>query len=263
MDLLTFIGFALGLSLLGFGASEAGSLKVFLNAHGLAIVVGGTVAMTLVNSSGKSLWSCFRAFVLVFFPKNMTPVAKVIATLRQCAERTKTEGIVALQDTDKRMIDGFLSRAANVAIMSGDAEFTRSVLDEDVLQMRLRHSAAQNVFRTAGVMSPMIGLLGTLIGIVNVLQQISDPAKVGPAMATALSTAFYGILIAAFFAVPVAGKLRERSNDEALLKQLVIEGIIGILKNEPPYLLELRLRSFARTKGVPAGMPTPMTRKVA
>jgi chemotaxis protein MotA len=109
-----------------------------------------------------------------------------------------------------------------------------------------------------GMVSPMIGLLGTLIGIVSVLQQITDPTKVGPAMATALSTAFYGILISSFFAIPVAGKLRERSNHELVVRALIVEGVIGILKKEPPYLLELRLRSFAQVKGASvAGAPLP------
>jgi chemotaxis protein MotA len=263
MDPLSFIGFALGFGLLYFGASEGGGLKVFINSHGICIVVGGTLAMTLVNSSARNLWMAFRGFFRLFFPQRITPPGQVIVMLRQLSDRSRSEGMVALQDADRRAAVGFLARAANVALMSGDPEFVRVVLDEDILQMKLRHQVVGGIFRTMGVISPMIGLLGTLIGIVNVLQHITDPTKVGPSMATALSTAFYGILISSFFAIPVAGKLRERSNDELLVRSLIVEGIVGILKKEPSYLLELRLRSFARQQGIPvAGAPIPEAARI-
>jgi chemotaxis protein MotA len=260
MDFITIFGFALGIGLLFYGANQGGGLGVFLNAHGLAIVVGGTFAMTLVNSSTQGLWSTMRACVRLFFPVSQPSPEDVIKELGRCAESARTEGIMSLQNVNRALAGNYLGRSTSIAMTSGDPEFTRSVLEEEIMQMRIRHQTVIGILRTTGVVSPMVGLLGTLIGIVSVLQQITDPTKVGPAMATALSTAFYGILIAAFFAVPVAGKLKERSNNEILIKQLVVEGLVGILKKEPPYLLDLRLRSFARQKGLPT-MSAPLEAK--
>ena len=182
MDFTTIFGFLLGFGLIYFGVAEGGGIKVFLNLHGLSIVVGGTLAMTIVNSSAASLWSTAQACVRLFFPRSQTSAPKAIAALRQLADQAKANGIMALQGAGNRLSSEFLKRAVHVATTSGDAEFTRSVLEEDIMQMRMRHHATQSVLRTAGVLSPMLGLLGTLIGIVHVLQQISDPSKVGLAM---------------------------------------------------------------------------------
>jgi chemotaxis protein MotA len=263
MDLMTIVGFIAGFGLLYYGANQGVGLSTFLNMHGLAIVIGGTAAMTLVNSSAHLLINAFRACVRLFFPVRQEKISRVIAMVRGLAEQSRENGVLALQNLDKRFAGGFLERVANVAVMSGEPEFVRMVLEEDILQTRLRHQAVIGALRTVGVISPMVGLLGTLIGIVSVLQQITDPTKVGPAMATALSTAFYGILLSAFFAVPVAGKLRERSNQETLVKQILLEGIIGILKKEPAYLLEIRLRSFAQERGLPAMSAPPMRGQAA
>jgi chemotaxis protein MotA len=258
MDLMTIIGYILGMGLLAYGASEGGGLQTFINVHGIVIVVGGTLAMMLVNSTGATLKSIPSALLKLLFPTRQVDVERLIAAFRSMADKAKVEGIGAMQASQTGITDAFMDRAINVSVITGDAEATREILEEEVRQIKLRHTNVENVFRTAGVLSPMIGLLGTLLGIVQVLQQITDPEKIGPSMAIALSTAFYGIFIASFIAVPIAGKLRERSNEERLRKLIIMEGVIGILKNESPYILELRLRSFAhlKTPGLPAEPPS-------
>ncbi len=250
MDLGTIIGLALGVGIILFGTREGGGVGVFLNAHGIIIVVGGTFAAMLINSTISTIGNTIRALLGLVFSRRPPSLRATIDLVRKLAEINRSDGLLALEGPGENFGDGFLERSVNMAITSGgNADFVRDVMEQEILQIRQRHLRVTDLLRSLAMISPMFGLVGTLIGIVHVLQQITDPEKVGPAMAVALSTAFYGILLSALVGTPLANKLRERSQDETVLKQIILEGMMGICRGEQPSLLEIRLRAFASRKG--------------
>ena len=136
------------------------------------------------------------------------------------------------------------SRAATAALEYNDSNFVRQVLEQEINQNVDDMNEVTNVYRTMGIMSPMFGLLGTLIGIVEVLKDLANPESVGPAMAVAITSAFYGILFANVVCVPIAGKMRAKVWMEVRMKSMILEGILEIMKGSVPLVVERRLQSF-------------------
>jgi chemotaxis protein MotA len=156
----------------------------------------------------------------------------------------QANGLGALRNVDPRAAGGFLTEASTTALEYNNADFVRRVLETDVNNKVDRTNEVINVIRTAGVVSPMFGLIGTLLGIIGVLGQISDMNKVGGAMAIAITSAFYGIAFANLICIPVAGKLRMRLWEEIKMRAMVIEAIVGMMQGTVPLVLERRLMSF-------------------
>jgi chemotaxis protein MotA len=131
-----------------------------------------------------------------------------------------------------------------VAVEYNDPELVKSILEGEINTSFDRHNEVINVFRTAAILAPMFGLLGTLIGIVSVLKQISNPETVGGAMAVAMTTAFYGISLANMFCVPVAGKLRIRNLEELRAKSMVADGVVMMMRGTIPLVIERKLQAY-------------------
>jgi len=249
MDFSTIIGFFGALAVLGFGIHETGVSQIFLNAHGLVIVLGGSFAAMLINTPTRMLLGAIRAFLKLFLSTKVPPLDDAITEIVKLAEKARSEGgLLTLQDEGKEMAGGFLNRALNVAISTGEANEARRIMEEEIRQIRTRDLDNQNVWRTWGLLAPMFGLLGTLLGIITVLKTMSEPTKVGPAMAVAITSAFYGITLANLLCVPTAGKLRIRMNEEVLLYLVLVEGVLDILDSKPPYLVEMHLNAYAHER---------------
>lgn len=258
MDFASILGVLTGIGVFYYGMSESHSLTVFLNWHGILLVFGGTLSAVLINASFSVLFQALRAAITIFLPKRNPAVEKAVPLMVNLAERARRDGMASIQDEGQNFGDGFLSKTLDVALGSGDERFVRKVLEDTVNNIRQRHREIANIFRTMAVLAPMFGLLGTLMGIVQVLQNITEPQTIGAAMAVALSSAFYGILFANLICVPIAGKLRMRSLDECLLKEVIVEGIIEIIfTNRIPMLIEQHLISYVRAKEQAAAMKAP------
>ena len=249
MDLMTIIGMLGAVALLLTGIGGGAGLKAFINAHGILIVVGGTFFATMVNSSYKEIRdSLSAAFSLLLKPKHIPP-EDVIPSLTRIATQARQKGALSIQDEGRDIgDDGFLSHAIEVCLSTNDEPTARVTLEREINHIRVRHREVGNIFRTAGLLSPMFGLLGTLIGIISVLRNISEPESVGPAMAIAISSAFYGILLANLVFVPGAGKLRTRSIEELLSKEMMMEGLLdAVFSDRIPVVIEMRLLSYLKT----------------
>ena len=169
---------------------------------------------------------------------------KLIPVLVGLAEQTRLRGFSALKEADPKLAGGFLNRAATAALEYNDTNFVRQVLEQEINQNADDMNEVTNVYRTMGVMSPMFGLLGTLIGIVEVLKDLANPESVRPAMAVAITSAFYGILFANVVCVPISGKMRAKVWLEVRMKSMILEGILEIMKGSVPLVVERRLQSF-------------------
>lgn len=241
MDFATILGILSGMALIFGAILSRGGLDVFINLPSLMIVLGGTLAATLITFPMSEVILAFRAAKQVFSEKRMNgnDVVKVIITLAHLSRR---QGLVALSKV--RTSNPVLKKALMLIADGAPEVLIRQTLRIEIEAMHLRHMIAQDVFRKMGAYAPAFGMLGTLIGLVQMLGNIESPETLGPAMAVALITTFYGSLLASLIFLPVAGKLKSRTNMEMLNLEIIFEGAVSILENNNPLLIYEKLSSF-------------------
>jgi len=244
MDITTLIGYGAIAGMVVIGAITGSLPAVFLNWHGLGIVIGGTFCAILVNTPLPLLWETISSLRLIWRDQRYPPKRQIVATMIALSEQMHARGVSVFQEADSRAVGGYLGYATKTALEYNDPALVDEVLNNEIDQAYDRQNEIINVFRTMGVLAPMFGLLGTLIGIVQVLRQISDPSRVGEAMAIAITTAFYGISLANAFCLPIAGKLRLRYLDEMQAKRMVADGVVMMLKRVIPSVVERKLKSY-------------------
>lgn len=247
MNISVWLGAGVGGALLFYGGLGSGGGGL-INSHGLLVVLGGTVTALLVATPLRILLDGIKAGLGLFLPDRFpSPEAASAELVRLARVAAEGGGLLALQGESPAFADGFLARCVTVAIASGETSESRKVLEEDIRQRRIRRNEDANVYRTAGLLAPMFGIMGTLVGMIQVLSKLSDPTKVGPAMALALSSAFIGIATANALCIPIAGQLRLWAMRETLVYTIILEGILQIALGKPPAVVELRLAGFLET----------------
>ena len=250
MDLSTLIGMILciGLCIFGmvFGQSDvAKALMSFLHAPSFIITVGGSMAATLTMSASigdyiKGLKSF--GIALKNFDYDETAKIRQIIELSNVARK---EGLLALEEAANTSIDDEFMKKGILLIVDGtDPEFVRSILETELECVETRHKSVISFWENFASMGPAWGMIGTLIGLILMLQDLSDVKSVGPAMAVALITTFYGSLIANWICTPIATKLKEKNSAEVMIKKMVVEGLLSIQAGENPRVIEEKLKSF-------------------
>lgn len=211
----------------------------------MLLVLGGTIAATLINIPFRMLPSILKAFTKLFFEPKLESTQKIIKRLVQYSEHAMTHGIESLLDVETFQTESIFIKKGMIMLCDGRSEkFIKEVLESHIKETISRHKMIIDTFITMGTFSPTFGLIGTVIGIIQVLKYVDDPTSVGSSMAIALLSTFYGIALANFIFIPLAGKLRFRSNFESKHKQLVIEGILCIHQGMLPIMLEQRLKAY-------------------
>jgi len=244
MDITTILGVAgaVVLVLAGFAGGQISASLI--NMHGVIVVIGGTVVATLINTPRKFIIRSVLELGGIFSENDEASPEKLIPVLVNLAEQSRMRGLTALKEADTRVAKGFLNRAATAALEYNNHEFVRQVLEQEINQSVDDMNEVANVYRTMGVMAPMFGLLGTLIGIIEVLKDLGNPESVGPAMAIAITSAFYGIFLSNMVCGPIAGKMRAKVWMEVRMKSMIMEGVLEIMKGSVPLLVERRLQSY-------------------
>jgi len=251
MDIATIVGIlsAAGLVL---GAIFMGSgLKIFINIPSLCIVMGGTIGVTLIAYPLKDFLSVIKVVQKALFTKNIS-ATELISKFTDFAKITRKEGILALESEIKEVKDEFLKKGVQLSIDGFEPQQIQNILDTEIDFVRDRHKLGADIFTTMGTFAPAMGMIGTLIGLVQMLQSMDDPSTIGPAMAVALLTTFYGSLMANICFMPIAGKLKTRSKEEMLTREMTIQGIISLSNGDNPRILEQKLLAFlppAKEKG--------------
>ncbi|MFO7653894.1 MAG: motility protein A [Candidatus Krumholzibacteriia bacterium] len=243
MDIATLVGLVLAFALVVWGIILGGSLNQFVDAPSLAIVMGGTIATILINfpiAKVLGLMQVLKKTVLF----HVDDPDSIIAKLVSYAERARREGMLALEEQSEDEPDEFLRKGLRLAVDGTDPQLLEKILETDLGQIEARHKEGKSILECGGTFAPAFGMIGTLIGLVNMLSALEDPTSIGAGMATALITTFYGALLANAFFLPLAGKLELRSNEELLLKEMVIEGIMAIQSGDSPRIVEEKLKSF-------------------
>lgn len=244
MDISTILGLiSLVVFLVGGVATKQIPLFLF-NMHAIFVVMGGMSVAMLINTPMKHLLKAVSGFFLIFNEGDTVTPQKMIPVLVNLAEQCRMRGLAAFKEADPKVGNGFLLRAASAALEYSDHNFVKQVMEQEINQGADEFNEVINVYRTMGILAPMFGLLGTLIGIVGVLKDLANPESVGPAMAVAITSAFYGIFFANVFCVPVAGKLRSRLWMEVRVKAMILDGVLEIMKGSLPLVVERRLQSY-------------------
>ena len=242
MDMLTLVGLVAGVLIVVMAMLANASLLTFLNLPGLAIVLGGTFAVTLIKFRLPSVMSAFRLAISAAFTDRVARPAELVREVGALAQVVRKEGILGLENhqTD----DEFLRKAINLCVDGHSPELVEEALAQETQQTSERYEVAERVFRGIGESAPAIGMLGTLVGLVQMLNTLDDPSTIGPAMAIALLTTLYGAFIAQLVALPLADKLQLKAEDETRNQMLIITSMKNIMRGENPRVMTELLSSF-------------------
>ncbi len=241
MDIATLVGFLLAYIIIGAAIALGGPFNIFVNAPSMLVVIGGTFAVTLMRITLGNFLGSFKIALKGFFYKLDTP-QNLIDESVELANIARKEGILALEG--REISNGFLERGITLCIDGHAPDVVKNLLAKDINRSIERHTLGADMFKAMATYAPAMGMIGTLIGLVQMLSNMSDPAAIGPAMAVALLTTLYGAIIANAFASPLAEKLILISGYEKLNKDLILESISGIQEGTNPRVLKQLLNAY-------------------
>ncbi len=244
MDVATVIGIISGISFILTSMVLGGAgLSIYIHIPSMMITVGGTVAATLINYPFHEIRGVMSTVRNAFAFELDTP-ATMIETIVSYATKARREGILTLETELETAKDHFLIRGVRLAIDGTAPELIRDILTTELSYVESRHSLGQGIFTMMGTYAPAFGMIGTLIGLISMLRTLQDPSMIGQGMATALITTFYGAIMSNLIFLPIAGKLKSRTQSEILIKEVIIEGILSIQSGDNPRIVEQKLKAF-------------------
>lgn len=247
MDIATLMGIIVAFGLVISSILVGGPGAWFINYPSIMIVLGGTTGATLIAYPLSEVLSVFGVVRNVFLHHTQS-AGKLVPVIVDFAKKARQEGILSFESQLKDMEDPFLAKGMQLAIDGMESNSIEDVLSTEIAYLEERHRLGAEIFSTMGTFAPAVGMLGTIIGLVQMLMQMEDPSSIGAPMAVALLTTFYGTLLANLLFLPIAGKLKTRSKQEILLKNLVIEGIISIQSGDNHRIVEQKLKAFLSPK---------------
>jgi chemotaxis protein MotA len=247
LDIATLIGILVSFGLVIVSILAGGDGSWFVNAPSLMIVGGGTMGATLLAYPLADVLGVFRVVKNVFMHKSQV-VGELIPLISDFAKKARQEGILSFESQLDQIEDPFLVQGIQMAIDGMESSAIEDVMTTEIIYLEERHRLGSEIFSTMGTFAPAVGMLGTIIGLVQMLMQMADPSQIGAPMAVALLTTFYGTLLANLVFLPIAGKLKTRSKQEILVKQLVLEGVISIQSGDNYRVVEQKLKAFIAPK---------------
>jgi chemotaxis protein MotA len=244
MDIATIVGLILGSVLVVFGMASGGSgLGMFLDVPSIAIVVGGGTAATMVCFPMPQVIGALKVVKTAFAPQALD-TNNIVGTIVSFAEKARREGLLTLEEDAAALNNEFLQKAIQLVVDGTDPELVRDILEIELTFLEDRHKLGKDFFVQLGTYLPAFGMIGTLIGLIAMLSNLDDPSSIGAGMAVALLTTFYGALLANFIALPIAKKLSVRSQEEVLMRQVIVEGVLAIQNGENPRIVHEKLKAF-------------------
>jgi len=248
MDLATILGL-----ILGFGALiisvllEGGELGSLIHIAAMILVFGGTIGATMVCFSLKEILSMAAIVKHAFFAKNID-FSAVVSSLVSLTEKARRQSILSLEDEVRQLEHPFLRKGLMLAIDGTDPELIREVLETEVAYIEERHKKGESIFSTMGGFAPTLGIIGTVMGLIHMLENLDDPEGMGPAIASAFIATLYGVASANLIFLPIGNKLKAKSKEEILLYEIMIQGILSIQAGENPRIVEEKLKAFLKPK---------------
>lgn len=245
MDIATVIGLVSGTILVLVAIMLGGSLTLFIDIPSILIVGGGTIATTFIRFSMQDVFNSVKVAMKAFTYK-LDPPEQIVKQMVGYAQIAKKEGLIALEN--EKPADDFTAKALRYLADGYDEGLIEDMLDKDIRLTVERHITGQGVFKGMASSAPAFGMIGTLIGLVQMLSSMADPSSIGPAMAVALLTTLYGALIANLVCIPIADKLAMRSAQEQYTKKIVREAAVYMCQGIAPSVLEESLKIYLSPK---------------
>lgn len=255
MDIMSFLGWFLMIALILFGIVfdkdgmatgeflKFANLENFWDASSLAVTLGGVVTAMMVSVPLKSFAKIPRHLKIIFMPKKYNPQA-YIDEIVDLAEEARSNGLLSLEAKLEETKDEFLKNGMMLVVDAVDAEKVKAILQNELDYLDERHAQDRAFYDKAAGYGPAFGMVGTLMGLINMLKQLDDPNAIAPAMALALVTTFYGSILANGIFTPISSKLKIRHEEEYLCKMIVMEGIEGIQAGDAPRFLREKLEQL-------------------
>ncbi len=246
MDLTTIIGLSGGIILVVmsvFQRGGAGGLMGFIDLPSALITFGGTFAALMVTYPLKQVLKAFKIVKKVFTEEQEDP-QKYIDTIRALIVKASKKGVLSLQNDIKSMDNEFLKSGVKMVVDGQSYELIKEELETELAFTRERHKVGQEIFVTLGTYSPAFGMIGTIMGLILMLADLRDQAQIASGMAVALLTTFYGALVAYLLFLPIAGKLKRRSEDEIFIKKVILRGVLSLQAGEIPSIAVSKLRAY-------------------
>ncbi|MGD8882746.1 MAG: motility protein A [Desulfobacterales bacterium] len=247
MDITTLVGILVAFGLVIISILMGGDGTWFINYPSIMIVLGGTMGATLLSYPLSEVLGVFKVAKNVFLHRSQI-AGEFIPLMSGFAKKARQEGILSFESQLKDIRDPFLARGIQMAIDGMESSSIEEVMSIEIQYLEERHRLGSEIFTTMGTYSPAVGMLGTIIGLVQMLMQMEDPSQIGAPMAVALLTTFYGTMLANLLFLPVAGKLKTRSKQEVLVKQMILEGVIAIQSGDNHRIVEQKLKAFIAPK---------------
>lgn len=241
MDLATLLGLATAWGLIIATIVLGAAAGTFVNVPSLMIVIGGTFAVVLMRFTLGQFIGSIKTAMKAFLHKSESP-EEIIERVVELASIARKEGLLALERQE--ISNPLLAKGVTMLVDGHEPNVVRKALLTELNETLNRHSIGQQIFKAIGDAAPAMGMIGTLVGLVQMLSNMSDPKSIGPAMAVALLTTLYGAMLANMFALPIADKLSLRSNEEQMTKNIIIESVLGIQDGQNPKILGEILKNF-------------------
>lgn len=245
MDIATLVGMLGALGLVVAAMVMGGDVMIFVNPPSLLIVVGGTLFAVLSKFTLGQYLGIGKVAGKAFMFKSIPP-EEIIAETVEMADAARKGGLLSLED--KQVSSDFMQRGIQLLVDGHDPDVVRALLKKEMQQTTDRHASSINLFKAMGDVAPAMGMIGTLVGLVQMLSNMSDPKSIGPAMAVALLTTLYGAIIATVIALPMADKLSVRKDEEELNQSLIIDGLLAIQAGQNPRVIEQMLKNYLPEK---------------
>jgi chemotaxis protein MotA len=241
VDIATLVGLLGGFGIVIAAMASGGDVGVFVNTPSMLIVLGGSIFVVLMKFTLGQFLGIGKVLGKAFMFKSVK-IEDIIAETVDMADAARKGGLLSLED--KKASVEFMNRGVQLLVDGHDPDVVKALLNKEKSLTTDRHSAAINLFSAVGDVGPAMGMIGTLVGLVQMLSNMSDPKSIGPAMAIALLTTLYGSMLATMVAIPIADKLTVRRDEEELNQSIVIDGLLAIQAGQNPRVIEQMLRNY-------------------
>lgn len=239
MNITLIIGTVIAIGLIVFGIFNGGTMGMFIDPASLAITVGGTFGILIAISPLSFLKKLPKLFKIALFPPKYDP-QKYIADIVEYAQIARSKGLLALEDSANKCDDPFMKQSLMIIVDANDTGKVRQMLEDSLDFMDERHAEGMEFFSKGGSLGPAFGMLGTLVGLVIMLNNM-DSGDLGPAMATALITTFYGSFLANVVFAPLEAALKNAHSAEMFCMRIVVEGVMAIASGSNPRVIQEKL----------------------
>jgi len=247
LDIATIAGILAGFGLLIGTIAMGGGVSAFIDAPSVMIVVGGSTAATLVNFPMHQFIATIKVAAKAFRTEDSRQL-EVVRKFIELAQVARRDGLLALDRALPEVEEPFMRAGLEMAVDGTEPDTIRDIMETEVASLLERHKVGQGIFSALGAYAPAFGMIGTLIGLVKMLGNLDDPSNIGPAMAVALITTFYGAVLGNLVYLPMAGKLKNKSVLEVTSRRMIIEGVLAIQRGVHPKNIERKLMNFMAPK---------------